>query len=159
MKALDRDLRERIVRAVERGEPMPRVAARFEVGLSTVKKLKYRHRDTGSTEPQTHRCGRKRLIPPEQGERLAELAREGRGRTLALLRAELGLVCSLTTVWKELRRRGLRHKKSRPARPNSPGRTSPRNAGRGDDGSGVAGRGVSTRGGSCSSTRPGPRPT
>jgi transposase len=55
MKSLDRDLRERIVRAVERGEPMPRVAARFEVGLSTVKKLKYRHRDTGSTEPLTSR--------------------------------------------------------------------------------------------------------
>ena len=81
MKALDRDLRERIVRAVERGEPMPRVAARFEVGYSTVKKLKYRHRDTGSTEPLTSRCGRKRIIGPEQGERLAELAAAG-GRTL-----------------------------------------------------------------------------
>jgi transposase len=52
MKALDRDLRERIVRAVERGESMPSVAARFEVSPSTVKKLKYRQRDTGSTEPK-----------------------------------------------------------------------------------------------------------
>ena len=98
MKAPDRDLIERIVRAVERGEPMPGVAARFEVGLSTAKELKDRRRDTGSTEPQTHRCGRKRVIRPEQAERLAELARAG-GRTLELLRAELGLVCSLTTVW------------------------------------------------------------
>jgi transposase len=158
MKALDRDLRERIVRAVERGEPMPRVAARFEVGLSTVKKLKYRHRDTGSTEPLTSHCGRKRVIRPEQAERLAELARAG-GRTLELLRAELGLACSLTTVWKELRRRGLRHKKSRPTPPSRPGRTSPRGVGPGGTASGVGAGGGSTRGGSSSSTRPGRRRT
>jgi transposase len=158
MKALDRDLRERIVRAVGRGEPMTRVAARFEVGYSTVKKLKYRQRDTGSTEPQTCRCGRKRVIRPEQAERLAELARAG-GRTLELLRAELGLVCSLTTVWKELRRRGLSHKKSRRTPPSRPGRTSPRGAGPGGTGSGGGPRGGSPPSGSCSSTRPGRRPT
>ncbi len=62
MKALDRDPRERILRAVERGEAMIRIAARFEVGYSTVKKLKYRQRDTGSTEPLTWRCGRKRAL-------------------------------------------------------------------------------------------------
>ena len=157
MKALDRDLRERILKAVERGEPMPRVAARFEVGPSTVKKLKYRRRDTGSTEPQTSRCGRKRVIGPEPGERLAELARAG-GRTLELLRAELGLTCSLTTVWKELRRRGLRHKKSRRMPPSRPGPTSRRGAPPGAANSGGAGGG-SPRSGWCSSTRPGPRRT
>ena len=55
MKALDRDLRERILRAVDRGEPMTRVAARFEVGYSAVEKLRYRQRDTGSTEPRASR--------------------------------------------------------------------------------------------------------
>ena len=158
MKALDRDLRERIVRAVGRGEPMPRVAARFEVGLSTVKKLKYRQRDTGSTEPLTHRCGRKRVISPEQAERLAELARAG-GRTLELLRAEVGLVCSLTTVWKELRRRGLSHKKSRRTPPSRTGRTSPRSGGPGGTARGGGLRGGSTPSGWCSSTRPGRRRT
>jgi transposase len=157
MKALDRDLRERIVGAIERGEPMPRVAARFEVGYSTVKKLKYRRRDTGSTEPQTSRCGRKRVISPEQGERLASLARAG-GRTLELLRAELGLACSLTTVWKELRRRGLSHKKSRRTRPSSPARTSRPGVRRGAANSGGGGGG-SRRSGWCSSTRPARRPT
>ena len=158
MKALDRDLRERIVRAVERGEPMPRVAARFEVGYSTVKKLKYRHRDTGSTEPLTSRCGRQRVITPEQGERLAELAAAG-GRTLALLRAELGLDCSPTTVRKELRRRGLSHKTSRRTRPSRPGRTLPRGAGPGGTARGDALRGGSPPSGSSSSTRPGRRRT
>jgi transposase len=157
MKALDRDLRERILRAVDRGEPMPGVAARYEVGYSTVRKWVRRRRRTGAAETLTSRCGRKRVITPEQGERLAELARAG-GRTLELLRAELGLVCSLTTVWKELRRRGLSHKKSRRTRPNSPARTSPRGARPGaanNDGGG----GGSPRSGSCSLTRPGRRPT
>jgi transposase len=157
MKALDRDLRERILRAVDRGEPMPAVAARFEVGYSTVRKWVRRRRQTGAAETLTHRCGRKRRIGPEDGERLAALAREGR-RTLELLRAELGLACSLTTVWKELRRRGLRHKKSRPTRPSSPARTSPRDARRGAANSGGGGGG-SRRSGSCSSTRPARRPT
>jgi transposase len=157
MKALDRDLRERILKAVDRGEPMPSVAARFEVGYSTVKKLKYRRRDTGSTEPLTSRCGRKRVVDPEQGERLAALARAG-GRTLELLRAEPGLACSLTTVWKELRRRGLSHKKSRRTPPSRPGPTSPRGVTPGGGSSGGAGGG-STRSGSSSSTRPGRRRT
>ena len=158
MKALDRDLRERILRAVDRGEPMPGVAARFEVGYSTVRKWVRRRRRTGAAETLTSRCGRKRLITPEQGERLAELARAG-GRTLELLRAELGLVCSLTTVWKELRRRGLSHKKSRPTPPSGPGRTSPPGGGAGGTASGGVRRGGSRRSGSCSSTRPGRRRT
>jgi transposase len=157
MKALDRDLRVRILRAVDRGESMPSVAARFEVGYSTVRKWKRRRRQTGAAETLTHRCGRKRVISPEEGERLAALALAG-GRTLELLRAELGLDCSLTTIWKELRRRGLSHKKSRPTRPSSPGPTSPRNAGPGAAISGGAGAG-SPRSGSSSSTRPVRRPT
>ena len=158
MKALDRDLRERILRAVDRGEPMTRIAARLEVGYSTVKKWHRRRRQTGAAEPLTSRCGRKRAITPEQGERLAELARAG-GRTLELLRAEVGLVCSLTTVWKELRRRGLRHKKSRPTPQSRPARTSPPGGGAGGTARAAARRGGSTRGGSCSWTRPARRRT
>jgi transposase len=158
MKALDRDLRERILRAVDRGEPMTRIAARLEVGYSTVKKWARRRRQTGAAETLTSRCGRKRVITPEQGERPAELARAG-GRTLELLRAELGLVCSLTTVWKELRRRGLSHKKSRPTPPSRPARTSPRSGGAGGTDNGGVRRGGSRRSGSCSSTRRGRRPT
>ena len=153
MKALDRDLRERILRAVDRGEPMPSVAARLEVGYSTVRKWKRRRRETGAAEPLTNRCGRKRAISREDGERLASLALAG-GRTLELLRAELGLACSLTTIWKELRRRGLSHKKSRRTRPSSPGPTSPPGVRRGAANSGGGPRGGSPRSGSCSSTRP-----
>lgn len=113
MKALDRDLRERILRAVERGEAMTNIAARFEVGYSTVKKLKYRQRDTGSTEPLTWRCGRKRALSADKAEHLAQLARDDHNRTLNELRAEIGATCCLTAIWNELQRQGLSHKKSR----------------------------------------------
>jgi transposase len=112
MKALDRDLRERILRAVDRGEPMPSVAARFEVGYSTVKKWKRRRRETGAAEALTHRCGRKRALSPEQSDRLVALVAEDPGRTLPALRAELRATCCLTAIWNELRRRGLSHKKT-----------------------------------------------
>ena len=112
MKALDRDLRERILRAVDRGEPMARVAARYEVGYSTVKKWKRRRRETGAAETLTHRCGRKRALSPEQSDRLVALVAEDPGRTLPALRAELRATCCLTALWNELRRRGLSHKKT-----------------------------------------------
>jgi transposase len=158
MKALDGDLRERILRAVDRGEPMPRIAARFEVGLSTVKKWKRRRRETGAAEPLTHRCGRKRALSSEEGDRLAGLVTEDPSLTLGLLRAELGVGCCLTAIWNELRRRGFSHKKSRPTRPSRAAPTSPLGVRRGVVNSGGAGAG-SIPSGSCSSTRPARRRT
>ena len=131
MKALDRDLRERILRAVERGEAMTLIAARFEVGYSTVKKLKYRQRDTGSTEPLTWRCGRKRALSADKAEHLAQLARDDHNRTLHELRAEIGATCCLTAIWNELQRLGLSHKKSRSTRPSRLVRMSRRSDGAG----------------------------
>ena len=153
MKALDGDLRERILRAVDRGESMPGVAARFEVGLSTVKKWKRRRRETGAAETLTHRCGRKRALSPEEGDRLAGLVTENPSLTLGLLRAELGVGCCLTAIWNELRRRGFSHKKSRRTPPSRAVPTSPPGVRRGVVNSGGAGAG-STPGGSCSWTRP-----
>ena len=123
MKALDADLRERIVRAVERGEAMTNVSARLEVGYSTVKKYKYRQRDTGSTEPLTSRCGRKRALSPQQAEQLGQLA-QGEDYTLEDLREKMGATCCRSAIWNELRRQGLSHKKSRRMPPSSRGWTS-----------------------------------
>ena len=59
MKPLDYDLRVRIIDAIEAGEKMPRVAARFGVSYAVVKKLKYQYRDTGNVDSHMDRCGRK----------------------------------------------------------------------------------------------------
>jgi transposase len=159
VKALDRDLRERILRAVARGEAMTRIATRFEVGYSTVKKLKYRQRDTGSTEPLTWRCGRKRALSSDEAEHLAQLAREDHNRTLVELRAEIGATCCLTAIWNELQRRGLSHKKSRSTRESRLVRTSRPSDGAGVGVSGDVVRGASRSAASSSWTRRGPRRT
>ncbi len=158
MKALDADLRERITRAVERGEAMTVISARFEVGYSTVKKYKYRQRDTGSTEPFTSRCGRKRSLSPQQAEELGQLA-QAEDHTLEDLREKIGATCCRSAIWNELCRQGLSHKKSRRTLPSNPGGMSLPNAGRGGDVSSDVALAASSRNGSSSSTRRERKPT
>jgi len=112
MKALSMDLRERILSAVLEGsESMPKIAARFSVSHKMVQKLKYQWRDLGTLEPQTHKVGRKRLLSEKQCQRLGELVRNAPSLTLEQLRLKLRVSCCLQTIWLELRRQGLTHKK------------------------------------------------
>lgn len=112
MKALSMDLRERILAAVLEGnESMPKIAVRFSVSHKVVQKLKYQWRDLGTLEPQTHKVGRKRLLSDKQCARLGELVRNDPSLTLEQLRSKLRVECCLQTIWLELRRQGLTHKK------------------------------------------------
>ena len=90
MKALDMDLRERILAAVLDGkESMPKIAERFSVSYKVVQKLKYQWRDLGTLEPQTHHCGRKRAFSEKQSKNLDRLIRENPSWTLEQLRQKL----------------------------------------------------------------------
>ena len=100
MKALDMDLRERILAAVLEGnESMPKIAVRFSVSHKMVQKLKYQWRDLGTLQPQTHKVGRKRVFTQKQSERLDKLICDDSGLTLEQLRSKLRVDCSLTTIW------------------------------------------------------------
>ena len=112
MKPLDYDLRVRIIDAIEAGEKMPRVAARFGVSYAVVKKLKYQYRDTGNLDSHMDRCGRKPSLSAEQRERLGELVTEDHSRTLEQLHEELGVTCCLATIWNELKRQNISYKKN-----------------------------------------------
>ncbi len=118
MKPLDYDLRVRIVRAIESGEKMPGVAARFSVSYAVVKKLKYQYRDTGNLDSHLDRCGRKPSLSGRQRERLAELVAEDHSQTLEQLRDKLRVTCCLTTISNELGRQNISYKKSLSGRPN-----------------------------------------
>jgi transposase len=73
MKAYSHDIRQRIVRAYQKGEGSQRqIAARFDVSLSFVRGLLRRYRQTGSFEPKPHRGG----PAPRMGERDREFVRE-----------------------------------------------------------------------------------
>lgn len=111
---LSRDLRERLIRALDEGSSAREAAARFEVSASAAIKLVRRVRETGSTAPAKI-GGYRKLLLAEHEALLRDLTTTRKGITLAELRDELverGIVPgSLTTIWSTLRRFGLSHKK------------------------------------------------
>ena len=143
------DMRERVVAAYENEEGSYRVlAARFAVSRAVVGKLVRQHREQGTLQPQVHLRGRKPAIRGETLERLRKHLAKRPDATLAQRIAELGLECSINTMWKTLRRLGWRYKKSRREPPSRIARTSPDN---GPTGGSVSTK--STRNVSCLSTR------
>ena len=110
------DLRERIVRAVERGSSIREAARRFAVSPSAAIKLMQRVRATGSALPARFGGHRRPLLAPHEAD-LRRLIAASPDLTLAELQAELrrrfGLAAGLSTVHNTLRRLGLRLKKSR----------------------------------------------
>jgi transposase len=106
------DLRERVAAAVDHGEGSQReISRRFRVSLSFVVRLLQRRRDTDSLDPKSHGGGPPQALGPEEQQRLDELIRQQPDATLEQLRQRGGFTCSLTTLWRALRRRDLTLKK------------------------------------------------
>lgn len=115
MRAFSLDLRERVIAAVDSGgRTHKQVAEAFDVSLGFVRKLVRQRRDEGSIANRLHRCGGKRALSDGDRERLRALVDEQPGITLARMKAELGLDVCVQTVWNELERMGVSHKKSGP---------------------------------------------
>jgi transposase len=112
MGPYSKDLRERVAAAVDHGEGSQReIARRFRVSLTFVFRLLQRRRDTNSLDPKPHRGGPPPALGPDDQQRLDELIREQPDATLEQLRQRGGFTCSLTTLWRALRRRDLTRKK------------------------------------------------
>jgi transposase len=115
MRPYSLDLRERVLAALEAGQSSPKVAVRFGVSESFVRKLRIRLAEHGHFEwfPPP---GRARLLNEKDEERLCLLALEHADSTLAELRelaaSKLGLTISLTIVGRRLREMGMTRKKS-----------------------------------------------
>ena len=111
---LSRDLRERIVEAVESGSSMRGAAARFAVSPSSAIKLMARVRATGSVAPARYGGHRRPVLAPHEDVLRALVAAQP-DITLAEIQAELcrqrGITVCLATIHVRLRRLGLRHKK------------------------------------------------
>ena len=111
---LSRDLRERIVAAIEGGSSMRDAAARFAVSASSAIKLMARVRATGSVAPARYGGHRKPVLGPH-ADMLRGLVAAKPDITLAEIQGELrrqrGVAVCLATVHVHLRRLGLRHKK------------------------------------------------
>jgi transposase len=107
-----KDLRERVAAAVDHGEGSQReIARRFRVSLTFVFRLLRRRREAGTLDPKPHGGCPPPALGPDELRRLEELIREKPDATLEQLRQRGGFRCSLTTLWRALRRLGLTRKK------------------------------------------------
>lgn len=155
-RPLSNDLRERVVQAIAAGETCRVAAARFGIAVSSAVKWSQRYRATGSVAPAKMGGYRKFVLEPHRAF-IVERINQTPQLTLHQLKDELasrGVKVSHDTVWRFLRREGLRFKKKHCSLSSRHALTSP--AG------GCAGCGcspASTRAGWCSSMKPGSRPT
>ena len=115
MNAYSEDLRLRIVAAVEKGQSLPTVAARFAVSLASVKRYVRQWRTTGALTARRH-PGKARAIPPEADDRLQALLGVDPDATLAEYCArwkeETGVAVSASTMCRAQQRLGWTVKKS-----------------------------------------------
>jgi len=107
MEAIEIDLRERVLRAVDRGESRVATAERFEVSNAWIGKLLRQRRDTGSIAPLPHGGGSPPAVAGEDLEALrAEVGRRP-DATLEELRKFLadgrGVRCGPMAVCRALR--------------------------------------------------------
>ena len=113
-RAHSNDLRERVVRSHLAGEPIRSVAARYGVSVSSVPKWVARWRARGSVAPDRMGGHRRHVLEPHRG-----LVRALVGETPHLtidrlqdLLAVEGIAVCRDTIWRFLRREGLRFKKN-----------------------------------------------
>ena len=109
------DLRDRVLRAYDRGMKTRQIAETFNVSPAWARRVKQRRRETGETSPRRMGSPGVRVVDREQ---LASLVRKHPDATLAELRALLGVQCALSTLCQALKQMGLSFKKKRSMRRN-----------------------------------------
>jgi transposase len=121
-KAYSLDLRVRVLADCDAGLSAPRAAAKYQVSVGFVKKLKARRRATGSAEPGRPGHRRPPALQPRADEVRAAVARTP-DATLAELRDDLGIRLSLSALCRFLQRLRLTLKKSPGGPPSKTGPT------------------------------------
>lgn len=119
MATLSLDLRERILKAYDRGDgSREQIAARYDVSLGMVKKLLQQRRHTGDIAPRHRFSGAKPKITEAHRRQLARLVSERPDMTLQELRDVLEVPCTPQAVFYVLKQMGLSLKKRRSGPPN-----------------------------------------
>lgn len=115
MKPYSLDLRERVLKALDAGYSSPKVAARFAVSGSFVRRMRARREALGHVRPDRF-GGRQRLLSAKEEERLCLLALAHADSTLAELRefakSTIGKTISITIIGRRLNEMGLTRKKN-----------------------------------------------
>lgn len=115
MRAYSLDLRQRIIAALEAGQPLAEVAIRFAVSSRTGRRYRQQWREEGSVSARTS-PGRPPLILPDQHEALTALVLASPDATLSDYcqhwAGATGVVVSEATMCRTLQQLALTRKKS-----------------------------------------------
>ena len=114
MATLSIDLRERIIKAYDRGDgTRHQIAERYNVSLGMVKKLLQQRRRTGDITNRHRFSGRKPKITSKHQQQLKALVQQQPDITLEELRNAIDIQCTLPAIHYALLRLGLSLKKNR----------------------------------------------
>jgi transposase len=112
MKAYSNDLRERVIRASERGEAPLSIAKRLEVGFGWVYSILRRYRTTGSYEALPRNAGMKPKLSTSDLEHLRQTVQEYPDATLEELKDKTEFTVSIATICRALKKLNLPLKKN-----------------------------------------------
>ena len=148
MNAYSKDLRVRVLAAVERGTPREEIARAFDVSLATIGRWLRRLRETGEVTPRPSPGRTARILrTTEERRTLWRQLEDKREATLEehceLWERERGVRVSVATMSRVIRRLGWTYKQRRWEPPSATRRPDP---------AGTNERGSSTQGGSSSWT-------
>ena len=114
-KPFSQDLRDRVLRAYDRGMKTKQIALTFNVSPAWARRVKQRRRETGETAHR--RMGSPGVTIVDRAQ-LSSLVRKHPDATLAELRTMLGVECALSTLCEALKQMGFSFKKKRSMRRN-----------------------------------------
>ena len=110
VQAISMDLRVRVLAALDAGATTGQAAERFSVSPAWVRRLAQRRRQTGEVAPRPRTPTRTPKLAPYH-DRIRERLAAAPDRTLAELRADLGVAVALSTLWVAVRSLGYTLKK------------------------------------------------
>ena len=110
MPAISADLRERVLRAIQQGEPTSQIARRFEVSPAWVRRFHQRFRETGETTPRVPQSTRVPKLQPHL-DAIRTLLAKTPDMALHELRHELAITVALSTLWLAVKQLGRTFKK------------------------------------------------
>jgi transposase len=105
MRAYSKDLRERVIRAIERGEKVLSIAERLEVGFDWIYKLLRRYRATGNYDALPQNAGAKPKLSEDDLILLRQMVLEHPDATLEELKDLTGFSVSIATISRALNKR------------------------------------------------------
>jgi transposase len=131
MKPIPTELRKRILDDCDSGMSLTKAAEKWNVGRSTIAKIKKQRRETGNIEPKNGKTGPKRKLESHQ-EALKIIVAKTPDATLVEIQEQLPIEVSIRAIHDELKILKLIYKKNSFTRVSNTDQTSRKNGRNGE---------------------------